>query len=173
MWYSTTALQRRGQPLQYPHGLALSGLGNFVGALFFAFVFTYTTQAVSEEPYRSGIVGQVTSDIIDPAWHCIFLRALGCGFLVTLTLFLGTQSNDGVSKAMGLHLPFFISVTARFPHTVKYMSLASLGMMLGAELSVAKFLESHAADQSRKYGRRGCIYRIVHVVGLSALREWG
>ena len=55
-------------------------------------------------------------------------------------MFFGTQNNDRISKALGLHLPFFISTTARYPHTVEYMYLASIGMMLGAPLSVGAFL---------------------------------
>ena len=55
-------------------------------------------------------------------------------------MFFGTQNQDGISKALGLHLPFFMSTTARYPHTVEYMYLTSIGMMLGAPLSVGGFL---------------------------------
>ena len=54
-------------------------------------------------------------------------------------MFLGTQFLDGVSKALGLHLPFFVSIVAAFPHTVEIMYDASLSMMLGASLSVPAF----------------------------------
>ena len=55
-------------------------------------------------------------------------------------MFFGTQNYDGISKALGLHLPFFISTNVQFPHTVEYMYLTSIGMMLGAPVSVAAFL---------------------------------
>lgn len=51
-------------------------------------------------------------------------------------MFFGSQNQDGISKALGLHLPFFLSTSARFPHTVEYVYLASIGMMLGAPLSI-------------------------------------
>ena len=54
-------------------------------------------------------------------------------------MFLGTQFLDGISKALGLHLPFFVSIVAAFPHTVEIMYDASLGMMLGASLSIPAF----------------------------------
>jgi len=54
-------------------------------------------------------------------------------------MFLGTQCHDGVSKFLGLHLPFFISTTAKCPHTVEYMYLGAVGMMLGAPLSVGAY----------------------------------
>ena len=52
---------------------------------------------------------------------------------------LGTQNRDGVSKAIGLYLPFFISTTAEFPHTVEYTYLGLTGMFLGARLTVGMF----------------------------------
>lgn len=56
MWFTITLLQRRGKPLQYVRGFVLSWLGNLLGALFFAFTFAYATEAITEEPYRSGII---------------------------------------------------------------------------------------------------------------------
>jgi formate transporter len=53
---------------------------------------------------------------------------------------LGRRTTTACHKAIGLHLPFFISVAPRFPHTVEYMYVASLGMLLAAELSVVGFL---------------------------------
>ena len=47
---------------------------------------------------------------------------------VTLAMFGSNQNHDGICKALGLHLPFFMSTTARF------------GMMLGAPVWIAGFL---------------------------------
>ena len=55
-------------------------------------------------------------------------------------MFFGTQNDDGISKAFGLHLPFFMSTTTGYPHTVEYMCLTSIGMMLRAPLSIGAFL---------------------------------
>lgn len=135
-----TALQRHGRPIQYIRAFLFSWIGNLVGALFGSVMFSYLTQEFAEEPYRSGIVNQIKRDVVSPQWHIIFLKAIACGHLVSLAVFIGTQNHDGVSKAIGLHLPFFVSITARFPHTVEYMYLTSIGMMLGAPLSIAAFL---------------------------------
>ncbi|TKA81956.1 hypothetical protein B0A49_02533 [Cryomyces minteri] len=140
MWLAMTALQRRGRPIEYVRGLAVSWLGNLVGALLVATFFSYLSNTLTEEPYRSGLVAEVTEDIVDAGWAVIFLRAIACGCLVTLAMFMGTQNGDGISKALGLHLPFFLATTARLPHTVKYMYYASAGMMMGAPLSVGGFL---------------------------------
>lgn len=55
-------------------------------------------------------------------------------------MFLGTMSLDGISKAVGLHLLFFVSIVTAFPRTVEIMYDASHGMMLGAPLSIGAHL---------------------------------
>ena len=55
-------------------------------------------------------------------------------------MFFSTQNQVGTSRALGVHLPSIPYPTVRFPHTVEYMYLATIGMMLGAPLSVAAFL---------------------------------
>ncbi|KAI9679718.1 MAG: hypothetical protein M1822_007324 [Bathelium mastoideum] len=140
MWYAMTALARRGRPIQYFRGLITSWLGNLIGGLLFSIFFTFFSEGLAQEPWRSGVVSQVKEDIQEQWWYIIFLRATGCGYLVTFAMFLGTQNQDGISKALSLHLPFFISTAAKFPHTVEYMYLVSTGMLLGADMSVGEYL---------------------------------
>lgn len=140
MWLAMTALERKGKPMQYVRAYFVSIIGNFVGALLWAFLQSIVTEAVTESPWREGIISQTDSDITDQQWHVIFFRAIGCGLLVTVAMILGTQNKDGISKALALHLPFFISTAAKFPHTVEYMYLGSTGIMLGARLDIGTFL---------------------------------
>lgn len=135
MWFTLTALERKGTPFLYISTAVASWVGDLVGALAFAYFFTYLTESLSEEPFRSGVVELITTDIVEKEWQVIFLKAIPCGFLVTLAMFMGSQNHDGISKALGLYLPFFLSVAARFPHTVEYMYLTAVGIMLGAPLS--------------------------------------
>ncbi|KAI7237098.1 Formate/nitrite transporter [Hortaea werneckii] len=139
MWLAMTALDRKGFAFEYFRSTLVALAGNFVGAVWWAGMQSYFTETLTEEPWRSRIIEQVDSDITDNKWHVIFLRALGCGFLVTIAMLLGTQNRDGISKALGLHLPFVISTVAKFPHTVEYMYLGTTGMMLGARLTVGQF----------------------------------
>ncbi|KAK5094692.1 hypothetical protein LTR70_003918 [Exophiala xenobiotica] len=139
MWFAITALERKGTPWLYVSRAAASWVGGLLGALVFAYFFTYLTQSLDEEPFRSGPVNMVTSDIVDKPWHVIFLKAIPCGFLVTMAMFLGSQNKDGISKAMGLHLPFFLSVAARYPHIVEYMYVSAVGILLGAPLGWAGY----------------------------------
>lgn len=139
MWFTLVALERKGKPFLYISTAAASWVGDLVGALIFAYLFTYLTQSLSEEPFRSGVIDLITTDIVDKPWHVIFLKAIPCGFLVTLAMFMGSQNHDGISKALGLYLPFFLSVAARYPHTVEYMYLCAVGILLGAPLNWAAY----------------------------------
>lgn len=135
-----TALERKGKPLQYIRGAIASWTGNLLGSLLFAGLFTHLTDILSEEPFRSGTISMISEDIIESQWHIIFLRSILCGWLVTFSMMLGSQNQDGISKALALHLPFFISTAAKCPHTVEYMYLGSTAMFLGSPMSVAMFI---------------------------------
>lgn len=140
MWLSMAAFDRKGFALEYFRATFVALIGNFVGAIWWAGMQSYLTGTLNEEPWRSQIAEQVDSDITDQHWHVIFFRAIGCGFLVTIAMVFGTQNRDGISKALGLQLPFFISTVAKFPHTVEYMYLGTTGMMLGSRMTIAMFL---------------------------------
>ena len=87
MWLAMTALRKKGDALQYVKSLVVSWVGNLVGALVSAFFFSYLTTSLHEEPFRSGPIEQVTGDIVEAPWHVIFLKAIGCGFLVCRSLY--------------------------------------------------------------------------------------
>ncbi|KAK5113635.1 hypothetical protein LTR62_003262 [Meristemomyces frigidus] len=140
MWFCMTIADRKGKPWQYVMTIIMSLGGNFLGALFWAVVQSYLTKTITEEPFRSSIIEQVDTNLTEQQWIVVFLRSIGCGFLVSVAMVLGTQNRDGVSKALALWLPFFISTVAEFPHTVEYMYLGMVGMLIGAKLTVGMYL---------------------------------
>ncbi|KAI5275915.1 Formate/nitrite transporter [Aureobasidium subglaciale] len=124
-------LPRILQGLTFPIGLVLVYL---VGAEL------YTGYPMCEEPFRSGTISLIDESIIESEWHIILLRSILCGWLVTFSMLLGTQNQDGISKALALHLPFFISTAAKCPHTVEYMYLGLTAMFLGSPMTVGMFI---------------------------------
>lgn len=147
MWQTLTLLSHLTDPhhkriplLNYPRTLAISWAGNLLGALAVSYFLAHLTGTLAEEPHHSGLLEQLQSQTVDPPFYALFLRALGCGWLVTTSMFLGTQQHDGVSKALALHLPFWVSTTVGWPHTVEVMFMGTAGMMEGAEMGVGTFL---------------------------------
>lgn len=62
----------------------------------------------------------------------IFLRGIGCNWLVCLGCFFGLQGRDLASKIMGIWWPIFAFVSLGFDHVVANMTFIPLGIWLDA-----------------------------------------
>ncbi len=58
-------VQREAKPMQSVRSLVASGVGNVIGALFAAAMFSYLIESLSEEQYRSGLINQMKRDMVD------------------------------------------------------------------------------------------------------------
>ncbi|AEO66287.1 uncharacterized protein THITE_119017 [Thermothielavioides terrestris NRRL 8126] len=75
------------------------------------------------------------------AWHQIFLRGIGCNWLVCLACFLGTQAKDLGSKLAGVWWPTFAFVALGLDHVVANMFFIPIGIHLGTPgLSVGLYI---------------------------------
>lgn len=83
-----------------------------------------------EDPYRANVIAFVTQAQIKPQWHQIFLRAIGCNWLVCLALYLGVQAKDLASKVVGMWFPIFCFVILGLDHVVANMFFIPLGIFL-------------------------------------------
>jgi formate/nitrite transporter len=110
--------------------LTLTLLGNLLGALFVAYFLAVLT----------GVIGSVGSDAGAPAgmtyerlagiaeakalhesnWQ-IFLRAMGCNWLVCLAVWLALAGDSVASKVLGIFLPIMAFVAMGFDHVVANM----------------------------------------------------
>ena len=83
-----------------------------------------------DDPYRANVIAFVTEKQIKPQWHQIFLRAIGCNWLVCLALYLGVQAKDLASKVIGIWFPIFCFVALGLDHVVANMFFIPLGIWL-------------------------------------------
>lgn len=72
-----------------------------------------------------------TKKQITPEAHQIFLRAIGCNWLVCLACFLGVQAKDLTFKVVGMWIPIFAFVALGFDHVVANMFFMPLGIWVG------------------------------------------
>ncbi|KAH2431384.1 hypothetical protein KXW64_006350 [Aspergillus fumigatus] len=71
----------------------------------------------------------------------IFLRRIGCNWLVCLACFLGVQGRDLASKVVGIWFPTFAFVSLGFDHVVANMTFIPLAIWLGApKITVALYI---------------------------------
>lgn len=91
--------------------------------------------------YREEVIAFATKKQLVPAMHQIFIRAIGCNWLVCLACFLGTQAKDLGSKVIGMWLPIFAFVALGFDHVVANMFFIPLGIWLGTpDLTVGLYI---------------------------------
>ncbi|KAF9465008.1 Formate/nitrite transporter [Collybia nuda] len=114
--------------------------GNLVGSLFTAAVLVHFTGIISTEPYIHYVQAFAIKKAGDPAWHQIFLRGIGCNWLVCVAIWQGTSSKDTISKIVALWIPIWVFVACGFDHIVANMFFIPLGIMFGAELTVAEYV---------------------------------
>lgn len=71
----------------------------------------------------------------------IFLRGIGCNWLVCLGCFLGLQGRELSSKIIGIWLPIFAFVSLGFDHVVANMTFIPMAIWLKAPgLSVGLYI---------------------------------
>jgi len=106
--------------------------GNMLGSLFFAAVLTKYSDIVGAEPYKTFIQEAAIKKAITPNWLQIFLRGIGCNYLVCIAIWQGVTAKEVVSKVFGIWIPIWVFVACSFDHVVANMFLVPLGALLEA-----------------------------------------
>ncbi|KAF8191640.1 Formate/nitrite transporter [Mycena galopus ATCC 62051] len=114
--------------------------GNLVGSLFSAAILVHYSGIVSTDPFPSGIVAYAEKKGVTPEWHQIFLRGIGCNILVCLAVWLASGAKDTASKLIAIWIPIWIFVAVAFDHVIANMFYLPLGIMFGADLTVAGYI---------------------------------
>lgn len=71
----------------------------------------------------------------------VFLRAIGCNWLVCLACYFGLQGRDLASKIVGIWWPTFAFVSLGFDHVVANMTFIPLAIWVGApEITVGLYI---------------------------------
>lgn len=143
------------------------------------------------DPWRSALITSTTTRQVTPTWHMIFLRGLGCNWLVCLGCFFAIQGRDLTAKVVGLYWPIFAFVSLGFDHVVSNLRSSSRDHSLtgatGRQYVLHSHghldwaptnhrrpvhLEGHSSCSSRKLGwRQHLLWRILlHDVFLAAAR---
>ncbi|KAK7469968.1 hypothetical protein VKT23_001404 [Stygiomarasmius scandens] len=114
--------------------------GNLAGSLFSAAILVRYSGILSSEPYMSGVVSYAEKKAVDPQWHQIFLRGIGCNILVCIAVWLAAGAKETSSKLIGIWIPIWVFVAASFDHVIANMFYIPLGIMFGADLTPAGYI---------------------------------
>ncbi|CCM00843.1 uncharacterized protein FIBRA_02885 [Fibroporia radiculosa] len=114
--------------------------GNLCGSLFFAAVLTKYSGIISTEPYISYAQDFALKKAQEPEWYQIFLRGIGCNWLVCVAVWQAAGAHDTLSKIVATWIPIMIFVSASFDHVIANMFSVPLGILFGADLTVAEYI---------------------------------
>lgn len=93
------------------------------------------------EPFLSTVQAAATTKQLVPAWHQIFLRGIGCNWLVCLACFYGMQGKDLVSKTVGIWWPMFAFTHLGLDHVISNMFYIPMAIFLGTPgLTVGNYI---------------------------------
>jgi len=126
-------------------------IGNFIGSLFWAYlmvigpfskgggpeltVFGQNAIAIAEAktlPYiAAGSIGM---------WSA-FMKGIACNLLVNVAILLALSSKNMIGKFFGIWFPIMAFVATGFEHSVANMYFIPTGIMLGANVSWAQFVQ--------------------------------
>jgi formate/nitrite transporter FocA (FNT family) len=86
----------------------------------------------SASPYKDEAIAYAIKKQVTPEWHQVFLRGIGCNWLVCLAAMLALQAKDLASKVVAMWFPIFGFVALGFDHVVANMFFVPIGIFLGA-----------------------------------------
>lgn len=110
-------------------------LGNFVGALFFAYFLVYLTQVVNYAPWIEGFKIIAYAKTHNP-FYVTFLKGVGANWLVCLAMWLGMSAKTTSGKILGLWWPVMAFVAIGYEHSIANMFFLPMAMLYGFDLSV-------------------------------------
>lgn len=120
-------------------GLVL--VGNFVGSLFVAYFLAYKTGIVGATADAAGSAGLehvraaaiASGKALKETNAEIFLRAVGCNWLVCLAVWMGIAAEDIGGKILAIFFPIMGFVALGFDHVVANMFFLPLGRFIGTD----------------------------------------
>lgn len=129
---TVATLQRRTPWWKTLSHWGITFLGNLAGSLFVTAVLFAYGGVFKDPAYKAEAIAFAEKKQVAPEWYMIFLRGIGCNWLVCLSIYMAIQGQSLASKLVGMWFPVFAFVSLGFDHTVANMTFIPLGIMLGA-----------------------------------------
>lgn len=114
-------------------------IGNFIGAIGFAWLFVKLPGLTDPEPYSSAIINMAQNKV-SMDWLPVFLRGIGANWCVCLALWLAMSGHSLIEKMAGCWLPVMAFVALGYEHSIANMFFIPLGMMQGADVTAGAMI---------------------------------
>ena len=111
-------------------GLVL--IGNLLGSLFVAYFLADQTGVLAADPQLTRLAEIATLKGVEETEWQIFLRALGCNWLVCLAVWMSLAATDVAGKILAIFFPIMAFVAMGFDHLVANMFFLPAAIFTGA-----------------------------------------
>ena len=107
-------------------------IGNFIGALFFAWLMFETR--LWEKNGVAGLAINIATAKCSLTFSSAFVRGVLCNWLVCLAVFMATAARDVGGKLLSCFIPIMTFVASGFEHSIANMYFIPTGLFLSREL---------------------------------------
>jgi formate/nitrite transporter len=107
-------------------------IGNLLGALFVAYFLAVKTGVVTDTLPKERLASIATKKGIDESAGQIFLRGVGCNWLVCLAVWMALAAEDVGGKVLAIFFPIMAFVAIGFDHVVANMFFLPAAIFAGA-----------------------------------------
>ena len=108
-------------PALLARNLVLVTIGNLLGSLFVAYFLAVKTGVVTAEMPLERLKGIAEAKGVEESSGQIFLRAVGCNWLVCLAVWMSMAADDVAGKILAIFFPIMGFVAMGFDHVVANM----------------------------------------------------
>jgi formate transporter len=115
------ALRGRLGPGQIARNFGLVLIGNLIGSLFVAYFLAVETGVLTGEPSIERLGAIADKKAVEESTWQIFLRAIGCNWLVCLAVWMAIAAEDIGGKVLAIFFPIMAFVAIGFDHVVANM----------------------------------------------------
>mmetsp|Transcript_94028 Transcript_94028/g.239361 ORF Transcript_94028/g.239361 Transcript_94028/m.239361 type:complete len:357 (+) Transcript_94028:152-1222(+) len=126
-------LEKKAHWSSIPKIVAISWVGNLVGAVIFALLVHYCDMntGATAELAKKTVIKKCSKDFMKT-----FIKGIGCNWLVCMAVFLCGQAQDMAGKMVAIWFPISCFVAIGFEHIPANFFLLPMGLLAGADLTV-------------------------------------
>jgi formate/nitrite transporter len=130
--FVTAWLGQKVTSQQLARNWTVAWLGNFVGALTWAALLSYASDALHDKGQVELAIHIAQKKALQP-WFHIFLKGIGANAMVCLGIWMATCSEEVAGKILAIWFPTTGFVIMGFEHSIANQYFLPLGMMLMAQ----------------------------------------
>lgn len=114
-------------------------IANFIGSLLLVALVYFGTTLTGDGAVKAIAIAESKAnlDIISA-----FMRGIMCNIIVVLAVWMATACQDIISKIFACWFPIMLFVLCGFEHSVANMFFIPMGMVLGANITIAQLISN-------------------------------